>query len=215
MSAGLRLIAATTQGLFFAEGAAAQPAGPRANVLFVSRSPADGAVVAALEDGTLLSVLEAGTVTLRAKVRADYDDRIYDYLLRYEGSVEGGLLTVEEPRLIQGVEAEVTKTGVLLRYDGVLLETGPLLGDLSPLEAFPLLLRAWQSGSVTDCFRELWEGTPCLRAELDLTPAGETEKRTCLSWFRSSDGKPLHAELLSEDRTVLFCDFLAEEPAGA
>ena len=159
--------------------------------------------------------LEAGTVTLRAKVRADYDDRIYDYLLRYEGSVEGGLLTVEEPQLIQGVEAEFTKTGVLLRYDGVLLETGPLLGDLSPLEAFPLLLRAWQSGSVTDCFRELWEGTPCLRAELDLTPAGETEKRTCLSWFRSSDGKPLHAELLSEDRTVLFCDFLAEEPAGA
>ena len=63
VSTGPRLIAATTQGLFFAEGATAQPAGPRANVLFVSRSPADGAVVAALEDGTLLSVSEDGAVS--------------------------------------------------------------------------------------------------------------------------------------------------------
>ena len=62
VSAGPRLVAATTQGLFLMEGASARPAGPRGNVLFVSRSPADGSVVAALEDGTLLSVSDDGTI---------------------------------------------------------------------------------------------------------------------------------------------------------
>jgi hypothetical protein len=159
--------------------------------------------------------LEAGTVDLRARVRADYGDRVYDFLLRYRGSGEGGVLTVEEPWLLQNVEAELGKEGVLLRYDGVMLDTGAILGNLSPLEAFPLLLRAWQSAAVTDCRRETWEGSPCLRAELDLTPPGEAETRTCVSWFRLPDGKPLHAELLSAGRSVLFCDFPLEEPPEA
>ena len=158
--------------------------------------------------------LEAGEASLRSKVLADYGDRVYEFLLRYEGSAEGGILTVEEPWLISGVEAELKKDSVILHYDGVMLDTGAILGDLSPLEAFPLLLRSWQTGSVTDCCRETWKGTPCLRAEIDLTPAGETEVRSCVTWFRLADGAPLHAELLSDGRTVLFCDFQEKEPEG-
>ena len=158
--------------------------------------------------------LEAGEASLRSKVLADYGDRVYEFLLRYEGSAEGGILTVEEPWLIKNVEAELKKASVLLHYDGVMLDTGAILGSLSPLEAFPLLLRAWQSGSVTDCSRENWEGTPSLRAEIDLTPAGEAETRSCVTWFRLADGTPLHAELLSDGRTVLFCDFQEKEPEG-
>ncbi len=151
--------------------------------------------------------LEEGTARLHARVLADYGDRVYTFLLRYEGSGEGGVLTVEEPWLLKDVEAELKKDGVILRYDGAMLDTGAILGDLSPLEAFPLLLRSWQSGSVTDCSRENWEGAPCLRAEIDLTPAGEPETRSCVTWFRLADGAPLHAELLSRGRSVLFCDF--------
>ncbi len=154
--------------------------------------------------------LEQGSVALRSRVRADYGERVYDFLLCYEGSGEGGTLRVEEPLALEGVEAEVDEKGVTLRYDGVLLDTGAILGNLSPLEAFPLLVRTWQSGFVTDCWRETWKGEACLTAQFDLTEAGAEEQRLCVSRFRP-DGTPLNAELLADGRTVLNCDFIIEQ----
>ena len=154
--------------------------------------------------------LEQGSFSLHSEMRADYGDRVYDYLLRYEGSGEGGVLTVEEPLMLEGVEAEIGEKGVTLRYDGFLLDTGAVLGNLSPLEAFPLLIRCWQSGCVTACWRDNWDGEACLAAEFDLTEAGEGETRLCRSYFRAADGLPLGAELLADGYTVLSCRFLSE-----
>ena len=147
--------------------------------------------------------LEKGSVTLRSQVRADYGERVYDFLLSYEGGGEGGTLRVEQPLELEGVEALVEDRGVTLRYDGFLLDTGAILGGLSPLEAFPLLIRCWQSGFVTDCWRETWEGEACLTAQFDLT-----EIRLCVSRFRPADGTPLEAEFLVDGRTVLQCRFI-------
>ena len=115
---------------------------------------------------------------------------------------------MEKPLELEGVEAELSEKGVTLRYDGVLLDTGAILGNLSPLEAFPLLVRTWQKGFVTDCWRETWNGESCLAVQFDLTEAGETEERLCLSRFRPSDGTPLDAEFLAGGRTVLYCRFM-------
>ena len=152
--------------------------------------------------------LEQGSVTLYSRVRADYGERVYDFLLCYEGSGEGGTLRVEEPLELEGVEADLREKSVSLRYDGVMLDTGAILGNLSPLEAFPLLVRTWQSGFVTDCWRENWNGEPCLTARFDLTEAGQTEERLCVSRFRPADGTPLSAEFLADGRTVLSCEFI-------
>lgn len=152
--------------------------------------------------------LEKDRVVLRGRVRADYGARVCDFTLRYEGSGEGGVLTVEEPLLLEGVEAELGEKGVTLRCDGFLLDTGAVLGNLSPLEAFPLLLRCWESGCVADCWRETWEGEACLTVRFDLTEAGSPEERSCVTRFRPADGAPLEAELLSDGRTVLSCRFL-------
>ena len=152
--------------------------------------------------------LEKGSVTLRSEVRADYGERVYDFTLRYEGGGESGVLSVEKPLELEGVEAELSEKGVTLRYDGVLLDTGAILGNLSPLEAFPLLVRTWQSGFVTDCWRESWNGEACLTARFDLTEAGEAEERLCVSRFRPKDGTPLSAEFLADGRTVLSCEFI-------
>ncbi len=152
--------------------------------------------------------LEQGSITLRSRVRADYGDRVYDFLLDYEGSGEGGTLRVEEPLELEGVEAQLDEKGVTLRYDGVMLDTGAILGNLSPLEAFPLLVRTWQRGFVTDCWRENWKEEACLTAQFDLTEAGQAEERLCVSRFRPTDGAPLSAELLADGRTVLYCEFI-------
>ena len=152
--------------------------------------------------------LEKGGVTLRTEMRADYGDRVYDFTLRYEGGGEGGTLTVEKPLELEGVEAVIGEKGVSLRYDGFLLDTGAILGALSPLEAFPLLIRCWEKGCVTDCWRENWNGEACLTAQFDLTEAGEAEERLCVTRFRPSDGTPLEAELMADGRTVLICRFI-------
>ena len=62
VSTGTRLITATTNGLFLLEDATAKPIGPRGNFQFISRSPADGSMVAELEGGTLYTVTDEGTV---------------------------------------------------------------------------------------------------------------------------------------------------------
>ena len=152
--------------------------------------------------------LEKGSVVLRSEVRADYGERVYDFTLRYEGAGEGGTLSVEKPLELEGVEAVIGEKGVTLRYDGFLLDTGAILGTLSPLEAFPMLIRCWEKGFVTDCWRETWNGEACLTAQFDLTEAGEEEERLCVTRFRPSDGTPLEAEFLADGRTVLICRFI-------
>ena len=154
------------------------------------------------------ALLARESLTLRADLRADYGDRVYDYVLSYAGSGEGGTLRIEEPLELEGIEAVLGDKGVTLRYDGFMLDTGAILGELSPLEAFPLLIRCWRSGFVTDCWRETWNGEACLTAQFDLTEAGAAEERLCVSRFRLSDGAPLEAELLADGRTVLLCRFI-------
>ena len=152
--------------------------------------------------------LERESADLRAAVRADCGGRVYDFVLRYEGSETEGLLSVEAPVEIRGVEALIGENDVTLRYDGAMLDTGAVLGRLSALEAFPLLLKTWRSGCLRDCRRENWKGEACLTAEFDLTEAGGEEKRLCLTRFCPDDGTPLFAEFSVDGRTVLTCDFL-------
>ena len=154
--------------------------------------------------------LAAEQTELRAAVRADYGDRIYDYVLRYSGSPSGGVITVEEPEMIAGVGVEIGESGVTLYWDGAELDTGAILGDFSPVQAFPLLLRCWQSGPVLECWEETRDGVPCLAVELDLSEAGSADVRRCRTWFSVDDGRPTAAELSENGRTVLFVVFTAQ-----
>ena len=144
---------------------------------------------------------------LRAAARADYGDRVYDYVLRYVGGPSGGMLTVEEPEMLAGVGVELGEKGVTLHWDGAELDTGAILGDLNPVQAFPLLLRCWQSGPVLECWEETRDGIPCLTAEFDLSEAGSMDLRRCRTWFSAETGKPKAAELSENGRTVLFVSF--------
>lgn len=144
---------------------------------------------------------------LHTQLRADYGERVYDYVLDYAGNASGGVITVEEPLMLAGVSVELSRTGAILRYDGVELDTGAVLGGLSPVQTFPLLLQSWASGPVTDCWEETRDGVRCLVSEFDLTEPGETDVRLCRTWFRADTGDPFAAELLENGRTVVFASF--------
>ena len=147
---------------------------------------------------------------LRAAVRADYGDRIYDYVLSYAGGTSGGTITVEEPEMIAGVGVEIGAEGIVLHWDGTELDTGAILGNWNPVQAFPLLLRCWQSAPVLACWEENRDGIPCLTAEFDLSEAGSPDVRRCRTWFSLENHQPVAAELLENGRTVLSVAILRE-----
>ncbi len=150
-------------------------------------------------------------VSLRAELTADYGERVYTYVLEYRGSGSRGTLRVEEPAEIRGVEALLEDGRVTLQYDGAVLDTGAIAGNLSPLQLFPLLVQTWKSGSVRECWRESLDGADCLAVLFDLTEAGE-DTLLCRSWFSRDSLQPLQAELEADGRTLLRCRFLPETP---
>ena len=89
-----------------------------------------------------------------------------------------------------------------------MLDTGALAGEESPVQAFPLMIRAWLRGSVAECWQERMEEEDCTAAEIHLGGAGAETSLVCRVWFRRSDGEPVFAELAAEGRVCLACRFL-------
>ncbi len=110
------------------------------------------------------SLRARGDVSLRAVVRAEYDDRTLSFTLACREEGEGGC-TVEviEPELIRGVKAHLKGSGAELLYEDVRLDTGDDGGTgLSPMRALPLLLYALREGT-PDSF---WTEEGCLAVRL-------------------------------------------------
>ena len=154
------------------------------------------------------ALLERESFSLRADLRADYGDRIYDYRLAYTGSGEGGVLRVEAPLELEALEVELEGDHARLRYGETILDTGALVGRESPVQAFPLMIRAWLRGSVAACWHEDLEGIPCVAAEIHLGEVGAEDRLLCRVWFRRDTGDPVYAELAKDGRVCLFCHML-------
>ena len=90
----------------------------------------------------------------QVQLRADYGQRVYDYTLDLSATGEDIVLTVTQPELIAGVTARTNAKELLLEYDGLHLETGPLDDSgLTPLSALPAMLRAIREDYLTSyCF---------------------------------------------------------------
>ena len=157
------------------------------------------------------ALLARESISLRADLRADYGDRVYDYRLSYRGGAEGGILRVEAPLELAEVEVELREDHARVRYGDLMLDTGALVREESPLQAFPLMIRAWLRGSAAECWHERLYGEDCIAAEIHLGGPGEETKRVCRAWFRRRDGEPVYAELAENGRVCLTCRVLAWE----
>ncbi len=157
------------------------------------------------------ALLARESLTLRADLRADYGDRVYDYRLTYTGGSEGGMVRVEEPLELAAVEVELTEDWVRVRYGDLMLDTGAIADRESPVQAFPLMLRAWLRGSVAECWQERLEGVDCVAAEIHLGETGAEDRLLCRAWFRRDTGEPVYAELSKDGRVCIFCHYLPPE----
>lgn len=133
-----------------------------------------------------------------AEVRAEYDDRTARYTLRYEDEPVGCKVTVLSPEEIRGLTVHFDGAESSLGYDAVVLDTGPLdRYGLSPASALPALARALREGHLESAWTEedmtVWELVP-------------DDHLSVLVWL-DEDLTPLRAELVSEGRVAVFCEF--------
>lgn len=87
-------------------------------------------------------------LTLSARLRTDFGDRIIDFSVRYTHRLEGqGEMEILSPEMIRGITAKVSEGDVTLTYDGLELSIGALPGTgLSPMESLPLMVWDWSRG---------------------------------------------------------------------
>ena len=153
---------------------------------------------------------------LRADLKADYGDRVYDYRLAYVGTGESGILQIEEPLELKDIRVELEEGHARLRYGDLCLDTGALAGEESPVQAFPLMIRAWLRGSAAECWHESLFGEDCIAAELQIGGQGAETSLVCRAWFSRAGREPVYAELAAEGRVCLTCRCLPwiEETPG-
>lgn len=158
------------------------------------------------------AMLASPLLELEATVRADYGDTVYDYTLQCHFTRNGpSTVTILEPELIAGVTASVSDGGSSLSFDGAELDTGKLPNaQLTPMGALPAIAESWCSGYISSSGYERYEGKDCLMV-CCLCGYGseEVEYRT---WFLREGYAPVHGEIISGGETVVFMDFLSDEP---
>ena len=143
-----------------------------------------------------------------ADMTADYGDRVYEYKLSYSGNGAKGELTVFEPLNIKGLVARIDGGEGVMKYDGATLDTGAFSSDgVSPVEAFPLMIDAWQNGFITGHYTEKLGENECIVAEIDLTSADQPEKILHRVWFDKDTYLPVRGEITVDGYTVIRCRF--------
>lgn len=154
-------------------------------------------------------LIGAATCTMESELSADYGDRLYVYTLTYQwNKAGGGMVTVLAPENIAGVTAIVEGGQTSLTYEGVRLETGSLSSEgLSPLDALPALLTQCREGYISDAGFEKWKDTGALSVTYGDPSKENPSPVTYRVWFAVDSGTPLYAEVMSEGKTVLRCEF--------
>lgn len=158
------------------------------------------------------SMLSSTVCELEARVRADYGEAVYDYILQCHFDRTGpSTVTILEPELIAGVTAAVSDSGSRLSFEDVELDTVKLPNaQLTPMGALPAIAESWCSGYISSSCFESYNDQDCLMVTYLLGYGSEeVEYRT---WFTRDGCVPLHGEIASGGKTVVFIDFLSDEP---
>ncbi len=153
-------------------------------------------------------IASARSITAVVSVTADYGERVYKYKLRCTYKDSAADVEALEPDGIKGLKAHVTEKGLALSLGGVALDTGGLTDDgLSPLEAVPVMIRAWTGERITETKREKAEGRELLCVTYDISKPDSGKKTSHTAWFDVKTRLPVKAEIISNGYRVINCSF--------
>jgi hypothetical protein len=150
------------------------------------------------------SLLEAGTCTFTAELRADYGETVREFTLDCTCDSEGGTLTVLAPDTASGITATVSGDQAQVSFgDTVLAVENFESRRISPLGAPWLLRRAWAEGYISSVGMDgSWE-------LVEYALGYGSEQLTITTAF--SQGLPVYAEISDGKNTLISCEITALE----
>lgn len=139
-------------------------------------------------------------IGMTASLRADYGDRVSDFVLEYSEDGQSCRVEVIEPEIIGGSGAVISPDGVSMEYEGVMLSVGELSMDgMTPVTVLPLLVRAIRQWQLTD-IRGAKQETDLLCVELS-----DMDASTATLWLDENMALK-KAELSVDGYTVAYCE---------
>ncbi len=146
------------------------------------------------------ALLQAGGCSFRAKIEADFGDRVEIFTVDCDYGADGtARLTIVEPETIAGITAAVTDGGGKITYDGMSVEFGLLAnGSVIPAAAPALTAFCWSgeyiaaAGTEEDVYRVTYE-------------KDYGEKRLQIDTYFKND-LPFFAEVCYNDQRILKLD---------
>lgn len=149
----------------------------------------------------LRTKLLAQPVAFDAKVTADYGDVIHSFSLSCQSDVQGNVtFTVTQPESIRDITGTVSAGTGKLTFDDKAIAFDLLAdGQLSPVSAPWIFIKALRSGYLTSCGKE----GEYLRLAVDDSYA---EDALHLDIWLGSDDLPVRADILWQGRRLLSMD---------
>lgn len=142
------------------------------------------------------------------EVTADYGQRVYTFGVR--AVVHGDQTTMEVlwPEEVAGITARLEGWDARLRFDDLVLETGPLDEDgLTPISALTALLDAARRGYMDSCVQELLGQREVLRVLVRDPGLAWGQGREISLWFDEESGALIQGEICVDARRVISCTF--------
>ena len=127
---------------------------------------------------------------MTAHIRFSQDESVGEYLLSYTLNSQEETVEVLEPELIAKVKAHMEGEKPRLSFDGVILDAGGSIEDISPMTALPLFMDFVLSGHLEGVWTEKKDGQELIVSELE---RDDGSKMTL--WQSAADMTPLYAEI--------------------
>ena len=153
--------------------------------------------------GALSSVTSA---EYTAHITASFPSREAEYTISYTHSPEKDRASVIAPKEVAGVSYTVSGDDGFLEFDGAMLEVGKLSDSgISPFSSIYSLQKSWKDGAFEEVTADTMHGKKAYFViSREVTGLSETEYRT---WFSKDDFLPLYAEIFSDGKRIIMCEF--------
>jgi len=144
---------------------------------------------------------QTSTQRFSAHITADYGDRVHQFTLRFDSGAD--TLEVLAPEILAGIQIGISESGTVLRYEGAVLDTGPLTADgLSPLAALPLIAHQWREGFVVEAHYETFQDIAVVTMTSHIS-----DNALHITRFDRATGIPVQAEIIADGFVVITCIF--------
>ena len=142
-------------------------------------------------------------VQMQVGISADFPERVSKYRVKYTYSKsDTSAIEILEPESVSGIRISIAGGESEIVFDGARLETGAISqSGTTPLSALPCLMKKWAEGEVSQVQAVSHDGADAL---LMIYSDEDLEYRT---WFEVSTYDPIYAEIISDGRCVMRCEF--------